>query len=82
MEQEYITNTGETVEVEYNYYSGESDQWYDSNGDPGTPGYGPTVQIMHVWYTGLDSNGLEVRVDVENLLEEDIEEKILEYHEQ
>ena len=41
---EFITNTGETVEVEYTYDPGEPDQWYDSNGDPGTPGYGPTAR--------------------------------------
>ena len=53
---EFITNTGETVEVEYTYDPGEPDQWYDSNGDPGTPGYGPTAEIKHVWYTNTDTN--------------------------
>ncbi len=79
---EFITNTGETVEVEYTYDPGEPDQWYDSNGDPGTPGYGPTAEIQHVWYTNTDTNGNQVTIDVQHLLEEDIEEKILEYHEQ
>ena len=78
---EFITNTGETVEVEYTYDPGEPDQWYDSNGDPGTPGYGPTADIKHVWYTNTDVNGNQVTVDVQHLLEEDIEEKILERHE-
>jgi hypothetical protein len=78
---EFITNTGETVEVEYTYHPGEPDQWYDSNGDPGTPGYGPTADIKHVWYTTKDRNGNLVTVDVEHLLEEDIEEKVLEFHE-
>ena len=78
---EFITNTGETVEVEYTYDPGEPDQWYDSNGDPGTPGYGPTADIKHVWYTNTDINGNQVTVDVQHLLEEDIEEKILERHE-
>jgi hypothetical protein len=78
---EFITNTGETVEVEYTYDPGEPDQWYDSNGDPGTPGYGPTADIKHVWYTNTDTNGNQVTVDVQHLLEEDIEEKVLEYHE-
>jgi hypothetical protein len=78
---EFITNTGETVEVEYTYDPGEPDQWYDSNGDPGTPGYGPTADIKHVWYTNTDVNGNLVTVDVQHLLEEDIEEKVLEYHE-
>jgi len=79
---EFITNTGETVEVEYTYDPGEPDQWYDSNGDPGTPGYGPSADIKHVWYTNTDANGNEVTIDVQHLLEEDIEEKILEYHEE
>ena len=78
---EFITNTGETVEVEYTYDPGEPDQWYDSNGDPGTPGYGPSADIKHVWYTNTDVNGNQVTVDVQHLLEEDIEEKVLEYHE-
>ena len=71
---EFITNTGETVEVEYTYDPGEPDQWYDSNGDPGTPGYGPSADIKHVWYTNTDVNGNQVTVDVQHLLEEDIEE--------
>ena len=78
---EFITNTGEIVEVDYTYDPGEPDQWYDSNGDPGTPGYGPTADIKHVWYTNTDINGNQVTVDVQHLLEEDIEEKILERHE-
>ena len=78
---EFITNTGEIVEVDYTYDPGEPDQWYDSNGDPGTPGYGPTADIKHVWYTNTDVNGNQVTVDVQHLLEEDIEEKILERHE-
>ena len=78
---EFITNTGETVEVEYTYDPGEPDQWYDSNGVPGTPGYGPSADIKHVWYTNTDVNGNQVTVDVQHLLEEDIEEKILERHE-
>ena len=78
---EFITNTGESVEVEYTYDPGEPDQWYDSNGDPGTPGYGPSADIKHVWYTNTDVNGNQVTVDVQHLLEEDIEEKILERHE-
>ena len=79
---EFITNTGETVEVEYTYDPGEPDQWYDSNGDPGTPGYGPTAEVHRVWYNAKDRLGNPVSVDVQDLLEEDFEEPILEYHEQ
>lgn len=38
------------VTIEYEYDPGEPDQWYDSNGDPGTPGYGPSVTIYNVWF--------------------------------
>ena len=31
--------------VDYTYDPGEPDQWYDQNGDPGTPGYGPCAEI-------------------------------------
>ena len=34
------------VTIEYEYDPGEPDQWYDSNGDPGTPGYGPSVTCL------------------------------------
>ena len=78
---EFITNTGEIVEVDYRYDPGEPDQWYDSNGDPGTPGYGPFIEIRHVWYLTKDRLGNYVSVDVQDLIEEDIEEKVLEYHE-
>ena len=81
MEIELLTQTGESVTVEYTYDPGEPHQYYDSNGDPGTPGYGPTADIKHVWYTTKDRNGNLVTVDVEHLLEEDIEEKVLEFHE-
>ena len=81
-EIELITDSGETVCIQYSYDPGEPDQWYDSNGDPGTPGYGPSADIKHVWYTNTDTNGNQVTIDVQHLLEEDIEEKILEYHEE
>jgi hypothetical protein len=79
---ELITDSGETVHIQYSYDPGEPDQWYDSNGDPGTPGYGPTVEVHRVWYNATDRLGNPVSVDVQDLLEEDFEEPILEYHEQ
>lgn len=82
MVTDYITKTGETVEVEYNYTPGEEDEFYDSNGDPGTQGYGPTVHIVNVWYSAIDRLGNFVSVDVTNLLEEEeLEDNILESHE-
>ena len=79
---ELINDSGETVNIQYSYDPGEPDQWYDSNGDPGTPGYGPTVEIYAVWYIAKDRLGNHVSVDVQDLLEEDFEEKILEHHEE
>ena len=81
MEIDLITQTGESVTVEYTYDPGEPDQWYDSNGDPGTPGYGPSADITHVWYSGIDRRGNLVNVDVMNLIDEDFEQEILDYHE-
>lgn len=81
MEIDLITSRGETVTVEYTYDPGEADQWYDSNGDPGTPGYGPVVEIQHVWYTNLDNKKLvDCTVDVQNLIDDDFEDEILEHH--
>ena len=34
------------VEVVYTYDPGEPDQIYDSSGDPGTPGYGPSIDYV------------------------------------
>lgn len=81
-EIDLITDSGESVTVEYSYDPGEPDQWYDSNGDPGTPGYGPSVEVYHVWYNTRDRAGNLVSVEIKNLLEEDFEERILETHEE
>ena len=81
-EIDLITDLGESVTIQYSYDPGEPDQWYDSNGDPGTPGYGPFVEVHHVWYVTKDRLGNFVSVDVQDLLEENFEERILETHEE
>jgi len=81
-ETEYTTDSGETVLVEYAYDPGEPEVWTEPNGDPGTPGTGPSVDIYHVWYSATDRLGNIISVDVQNLIEDNIEDKILEDHEE
>ena len=80
-EIDLITDLGESVTIQYSYDPGEPDQWYDSNGDPGTPGYGPSVEVHHIWYSGIDRTGNLVNIDVMNLIDEDFEQEILDAHE-
>ena len=72
------------LEIEYTYDPGEPDQWYDSNGDPGTPGYGPSVTIYSVWCSLEDAKGIEHDVDIYKIIdaESDFEHLILAYHEE
>ncbi len=72
------------VEVEYTYDPGEPDQMYDSNGDPGTPGYGPSIDIHHIWAELTSDDGLPSIVDIYDLamIGEELELRIIEkYHE-
>ena len=72
------------VEVEYTYDPGEPDQWYDSNGDPGTPGYGSSIHIYHIWAELTNDEGSSSIVDISDLamVGEELELRIIEkYHE-
>ena len=70
------------LEIEYTYDPGEPDQWYDSNGDPGTPGYGPSVEIEHIWCELPDGKGNTHYVDIMDVFfDEYLEGAILESHE-
>ena len=72
------------VEVEYTYDPGEPDQWYDSNGDPGTPGYGPSIDIYYIWAELTNDEGSSSIVDISDLamVGEELELRIIEkYHE-
>lgn len=72
------------VEVEYTYDPGEPDQMYDSNGDPGTPGYGPSIDIHHIWAELTNDEWSSSIVDIYHLamVGEELELRIIEkYHE-
>tara|TARA_R100000541_G_scaffold55950_1_gene65106 strand:+ start:297 stop:545 length:249 start_codon:yes stop_codon:yes gene_type:complete len=78
MEEYEYDHDGVKCTVDYIYDKGEPDQWYDQNGDPGTPGYGPTVEVLNVWAILTDRLGNNVSVKIDELLyPEDIEEEIL-----
>lgn len=49
---------------------GEPQQWYDSNGDPGTPGIPPSIEVYRVWMSLKDREGNEIEVDVLPFLHE------------
>ena len=68
--------------VDYTYDPGEPDQWYDQNGDPGTPGYGPCAEINAVWAIFKDRLGKDISVDIIDLVVTDeIEAEILDSYE-
>lgn len=73
---------GYDAEIEYYFDPGEPDQWYDSNGDPGTPGTAPSVEVERIWVELESNEGRSVTVDISSVFyESSIEEKILEkYH--
>ena len=50
------------------------------NGDPGTPGYGPTIEIINVWSPLKNRLGNSVIVDVTHILALDFEEIVLDNH--
>jgi len=49
---------------------GEPQRWYDSNGDPGTPGIPPSIEVYRVWMSLKDREGNEIEVDVLPFLHE------------
>ena len=59
------------VIVEYTYDPGEPDQYYDLNGDPGTPGYPASVDIYHVWATFKDRTGKSCEVNLLPIVDTD-----------
>lgn len=84
----HFTHNDQEVDIEYEYEPGEPDQYYDQNGDPGTPGYPSTVVITHAFCSLKNAKGVYVIVDIlpvfDMIVENDIydlEDKILESHE-
>ena len=74
-------NIGETrLLIDYTYEEGEPDEIFNLNGDPGTPGYGPTIEIINVWSLLKNRSGNSVIVDVTHILDLDFEEIVLDNH--
>ena len=78
---EYEYN-GNLLEIEYEYDPGEETVWTESNGDPGTPGIAPSIEIYKIWSVLKDREGKFRDVDVTDFIHTNhIESKILETHE-
>lgn len=71
------------VTVEYTYDPGEPDEYYDSRGNPGTPGYPASVDIYHVWATFKDRTGKDCEVDLLPVIDTDVfYDEVMSNHEQ
>lgn len=66
--------------IDYTYEEGEPDEIFNLNGDTGTPGYGPTIEIINVWSPLKNRSGNSVIVDVIHILDLDFEEIVLDNH--
>lgn len=79
-----LSESGLEIHVEYDYYPGEDDQIYDSNGDPGTPGYPPTVEITAIWAELPDPSYLDQEVNILDVISSDqlesLSEELVEKH--
>jgi hypothetical protein len=79
-----LSESGLEIHIEYDYYPGEDDQIYDSNGDPGTPGYPPTVEITAIWAELPDPLYLDQEVNILDVVDSDqlesFSEKLIEKH--
>lgn len=74
---------GHDAEVEYTFDPGEPEVHTESNGDPGTPGIGPSIEITRIWVELESIGGRKVMVDVSSIFyETSIEQDIIEYHEE
>tara|TARA_R110000744_G_scaffold261509_2_gene376238 strand:+ start:141 stop:401 length:261 start_codon:yes stop_codon:yes gene_type:complete len=78
-----IEHWGYDAEVEYTFDPGEPEVHTETNGDPGTPGTGPSVDVHRIWVELESNEGCSVVVDISSVFyESSIEEHILEkYHE-
>ena len=74
---------GHDAEVEYTFDPGEPEVHTETNGDPGTPGTGPSVDVHRIWVELESNEGCSAVVDISSVFyETSIEEHILEkYHE-
>jgi|TARA_B110000977_G_scaffold152345_1_gene193450 hypothetical protein len=67
------TIDGLEIEIEYLYDEGEPTVWTEPNGDPGTPGYPPSVEILTVFTLLKDRNNNDVMVDILPIWDYDLE---------
>ena len=74
---------GYDAEVEYTFDPGEPEVHTETNGDPGTPGTGPSVDVHRIWVELESNEGCSVVVDISSVFyDASWEEEILEkYHE-
>ncbi len=86
---ELDSNNTLEAEVHYTYNKGEDMVWTLDNGDPGTPGHAPSVEITNIFVSLPDANKNSVVVDIlpnlfwalDIICIEDIEEQILKSYE-
>ncbi len=67
------TIDGLEVEIEYIYDAGEPQVWTEPNGDPGTPGYPPSVEILSVFTSLKDKDNKDIMVDILPIWDYDLE---------
>tara|TARA_R110001606_G_scaffold394632_1_gene565733 strand:+ start:1265 stop:1522 length:258 start_codon:yes stop_codon:yes gene_type:complete len=67
------TIDGLEVEIEYIYDAGEPEVWTEPNGDPGTPGYPPSVEILSVFTSLKDKDNKDIMVDILPIWDYDLE---------
>jgi hypothetical protein len=75
-----------TIDVIYTFIEGESEVYTEPNGDPGTPGFPPGVEIQEAWVELSNDRGGTSVVNILQFIDMgialfDIEEKLLEDHE-
>jgi len=77
-------HNGLTFDVYYTYEAGEPEVRTESNGDPGTPGISPSINIITVMLNLKDINKNNVNVDLLPIIDElhdlsmdDLEEEII-----
>ena len=67
------TIDGLEVEIEYIYDAGEPEVWTEPNGDPGTPGHPPSVEILSVFTSLKDKDNKDIMVDILPIWDYDLE---------
>tara|TARA_R110001592_G_scaffold34089_2_gene117423 strand:- start:2544 stop:2810 length:267 start_codon:yes stop_codon:yes gene_type:complete len=61
------------IDFHYDYQAGEPEVWTEANGDPGTPGTGPSITFHKAMLVLADIHEHKVTVDISPLLHEMID---------